>query len=425
MADTAATSPAIEGFHSRTFASLAHRGFRLYLTGQGVSLVGSWLQAAAVRWLVFELSGSETLLGLVETAALLPGVFVGLIAGVLADRVAPKRMIIVMECGQMLLAVMLAVLVWLGVAQIWQMIVILALGRVCVTFELPSRQIFFYDLVGPSSLSNAIAINSGLFNATRVVGPALAGIFLVTVGAAGCFALNAASFLAAIAAIMAIDLDDKARPLHQRGFDPREIWAGVLYLKHDRRIRWQFLVVASFGVVGMGYDAMVPAFAAKVVGTGVGGYSVLMSSGAIGATAGALMVASRAGRRRKDLIALVGIAVFACSLAAAALLPIWGGASAGTRLAGAAACLLGAGFGAVLLFAASQMIIQLAVPDALRGRVMGVWMIMYSSSVPLGAIWTGMSAQALGVAPVMGASAALCLLMAAGVWAAGVLKPPP
>lgn len=426
MADTATTSPVVDGFRSRTFASLSHGGFRLYLTGQGVSLVGSWVQTAAVRWIVFERTGSESLLGLVETASLLPGVFVGLIAGVLADRIAPKRMIIFMECGQMLLASLLAVLVWLGTVQIWQMIVILALGRVCVTFELPSRQIFFYDLVGPTTLSNAIALNSGLFNATRVIGPALAGIFLVTVGAAGCFALNAASFLAAIAAMLAIDLDDKARPLDQRGFDPREIWAGVLYLKGDRRIRWQFLVVASFGVVGMGYDAMIPAFASKVVGTGVRGYSLLLSSGAIGATVGALMVASRAGRRRKDLHALLGIAIFAGSLAAAALLPLWaGGSLQRIRLAGASACMLGAGFGAVLLYASSQMIIQLAVPDALRGRVMGVWMIMYSSSVPLGAMWTGMAAQALGVAPVMAASAALCLIMATAAWGCGVIKPPP
>ncbi len=425
MADPATTSPALEGFRARTFASLAHSGFRLYLTGQGVSLIGTWLQAAAVRWLVFELSGSETLLGVVETASLVPGVFVGLIAGVLADRIAPKRMIILMECGQMLLAFLLALLVWLGAAQIWQMILILAVGRVCVTFELPSRQIFFYDLVGPATLSNAIALNSGMFNATRVIGPALAGIFLVTVGAAGCFALNGASFLAAIAAIMAIDLDNKARPLHQRAFDPRDIWAGIGHLRSDRRMGWLFLVVASFGVVGMGYDAMIPAFAAKIVGTGVGGYSVLMSSGAIGATVGAILVASRAGRRRKDSTALLGIVIFACSLAAAALLPWWaGGGWHSFRLAGASACLLGAGFGAVLLYASSQMIIQLAVPDVLRGRVMGVWMIMYSSSVPLGALWTGMTAQRIGVAPVMGASAALCLLMAAAATWSGVIKPP-
>ncbi len=426
MPDPATTSPPRDGLRSRTFASLAHSGFRLYLTGQGVSLVGSWVQTAAVRWLVFERTGSESLLGLIETASLLPGVFVGLIAGVLADRIAPRRMIIIMECGQMLLAALLALLVWMGTVQIWQMIVILALGRVCVTFELPSRQIFFYDLVGPTTLSNAIALNSGLFNATRVIGPAIAGILLVTAGAAGCFALNAASYLAAIGAIMAIDLDDKARPLRQRGFDLREIWAGVMYLRHDRRIRWQFLVTATFGVVGMGYDAMIPAFASKVVCTGVRGYSLLLSCGAIGATVGALLVASYAGRSRKDLIALLGIAIFACSLALAALLPLWaGGGSQRIRLVGASACLLGAGFGAVLLYASSQMIIQLAVPDALRGRVMGVWMIMYSSSVPLGAIWTGMAAQSLGVAPVMAASALLCLIMAAAAWTLGVIKPAP
>ncbi len=408
-----------------TFASLSNKAFRLYLCGQGVSLMGSWLQAAAVRWVVYERTRSETLLGVVETASLLPGVFVGLIAGILADRITPRRMVLLMECGQMALAFLLAVLVWCGVIEIWQLIVILALGRVCVTFELPSRQVFFYEMVGSEILPNAIALNSGMFNATRVIGQAVAGVLLLALGAAGCFLLNGMSFLAAIAAIAAIPVDDRA-PHRKTALASRETLAGLGYLRQDRRMRAQFLVVALFGLVGMGYDAMLPAFAAKVLGSGVEGYSVLLAAGAIGATAGALLAARLGATDRKDRLTIGGIAIFAFFLGSAALLPWWTApASQPARLAAASACLVGAGFGAVLLYSSSQMIIQLAVPDQLRGRVMGIWMIMFSSSVPLGALWTGRAAQSLGVTRVMAFSAVLCGLLALVAGAAGVLRPPP
>ena len=204
MAQPRRSSSLFRSVRTRTFAALGHPGFRRYYLGQGVSLVGTWLQAAAVRWLVFDQTQSEFMLGVVEVASLMPGLLVGLVAGALADRVAPLRMIVLMECGQMVLAFLLAVLVGLDVVQIWQMAVILALTRICVTFELPSRQVFFYELVGPEILPNAIALNSGLFNATRVLGPALAGVCLTTLGATGYFALNGVSYVAAIAALLSI-----------------------------------------------------------------------------------------------------------------------------------------------------------------------------------------------------------------------------
>ncbi len=147
--DSATSIDIVRSVRSPTFVALDHPGFRRYYIGQGISLVGTWLQAAAVRWLVFDQTHSEFMLGVVEVASLTPGILVGLYAGALADRVVPVRMIVLMEFGQMMLAFLLSVLVGLGVVQIWQMIVILALARICVTFELPSRQVFFYDLVGP------------------------------------------------------------------------------------------------------------------------------------------------------------------------------------------------------------------------------------------------------------------------------------
>jgi MFS family permease len=410
---------------ARTFEALGHPGFRRFYVGQGISLIGTWLQSAAVRWLVFEQTRSEYLLGVVEVAALMPGLLVGLVAGAIADRVTPLRMILLMECGQMVLALLLAALVAAGAAPIWQMAVILALTRICVTFELPSRQVFFYELVGPETLPNAIALSSGLFNATRVIGPALAGVGLLYLGAAGCFALNGLSYVAAIAAVLSIRLERPERTQPHATFTAREVLGGLRYLKHDRRVLSIFLLVTFFGVVGMGYDAMVPAYTQRIVQAGVSGYSLLMSCGGIGATVGAVFVASLGRHGRRDRWVIFGMLIFAGFLAGAALIPAWV-ASRGTsdlRLWAAAACLLGAGFGAVVFYASAQTIIQLDAPDHLRGRIMGVWMIVFSGSVPLGALWTGRAAVRFGVDTIMAFSAGLCVITGLAASASGVLSP--
>jgi MFS family permease len=424
MVESTIRTSALGSTISRTFVALGHPGFRRYFIGQGISLVGTWLQAAAVRWLVYERTGSEFMLGIVEVASLLPGIMVGLFAGALADRIAPLRMIVLMECGQMALAFLLSLLIWLQVVQIWQMALVLALARICVTFELPSRQVFFYELVGPEILSNAIALNSGLFNATRVLGPALAGLGLTLLGAAGCFALNGVSYLAAIAAVLSIRL--VSRPIHREALTFNSVLGGLRYLRNDRRIRAQFVLVALFGLVAMGYEAMVPAYARRIVRTGVQGYSALLACGGIGATVGAFIAASLASMRRKERLTILGMICFGCALACAATLPAWlpGTAPSWARVSAGAACLMVAGVGAVFVYSSSMMLIQLAVPDHLRGRVMGIWMIVYSGSVPLGALWTGRVAQSWGVAFVMGLSALLCMLMASFVMGTRVLAAP-
>jgi MFS family permease len=426
MPDNGPTSRVFRTLRSSTFAALENPGFRRYYLGQGISLTGSWLQQAAVLWLVYQQSQSERDLGIVQMASVLPGLFVGLFAGALADRILARRMIILMECAQMALAFLLAALVGLGIVQMWQMATILAIARVCVTFELPSRQVFFYELVGPEVLSNAIALNSGLFNATRVLGPALAGVALGLVGATGCFALNGASFIAAIAAVLSIRHVSRPRPLGQSVFRPEVIFGGLGYLRTDRRIFTQFALVAFFGFVAMGYEAMVPAYATRIVRTEVGGYSLLMACGGVGATVGALVVASLGGMRRKERLSLLGMVIFGIALASAAFAPTWllAHAPEWVRVAAGAICLLTAGFGAALFYSSSMTLIQLEVPDQLRGRIMGIWMIVFSGSVPLGALWTGIVAEKYGVGFVMGLSALVCIVTAFVVMVSGLLSAP-
>jgi len=409
---------------SPTFAALAIPEFRRFYIGQGVSLVGTWLQTAAVSWIVFDMTRSERMSGIVDACGLLPGLFVGLLAGALADRVVPRTMVIAMQVGQMLLSFLLGALVGLGVVQIWQMALILALTRVCVTFEMPSRQVFQYDLVGRETLTNAIALNSGLFNASRVIGPALAGICLARFGATACFVLNGVSYLAAIGALLTIHV--RRKPHHVEPGGLKAVLGGFAFLKGDRKAATLFRLMAAFGIVGMGYMALIPAYAQRVVHTGPMGFSLLLAGGGLGATAGALLVASLGGLRRKEVLVLSGITVFAAFLAAAGILPAaaaraW---SPAASLLTASGCLFGAGFGAIVFFSATQTLIQTTVPDHLRGRIMGIWMIAYSGSVPLGSLWAGELANRYGVALVIEISAAICFAMVLYVLASGALIHP-
>ncbi|HEV3120956.1 MAG TPA: MFS transporter [Isosphaeraceae bacterium] len=407
-----------------TFAALRIPEFRRFYIGQGVSLVGTWLQTAAVSWIVFDMTRSERISGIVDACGLLPGLFVGLVAGALADRVVPRTMVIAMQVGQMLLSFLLGALVGLGVVQIWQMALILALTRVCVTFEMPSRQVFQYDLVGRETLTNAIALNSGLFNASRVIGPALAGLCLARFGATACFVLNGISYLAAIGALLTIHVARKPHHVEPGGL--KAVMGGFAFLKGDRKAATLFRLMAAFGIAGMGYMALVPAYAQRVVHTGPLGFSLLLAGGGLGATAGALLVATLGSLKRKEVLVLGGITVFAAFLAAAGLLPtaaarVW---SPAASLLVASCCLFGAGFGAIVFFSATQTLIQTTVPDHLRGRIMGIWMIAYSGSVPLGSLWAGELANHYGVTLMIEISAVICFGMVLYVLASGSLIHP-
>jgi MFS family permease len=241
--------------------------------------------------------------------------------------------------------------------------------------------------------------------------------------------LNGVSYLAAIAALLSIRPERPPQSQPHATFTFREVLGGLHYLWGESRIRALFLLVSVFGIVGMGYEAMTPAYTRRVVQTDVEGYSLLLACGGVGATLGAFVVAWLYKSRRKEQGAIAGMIVFAGFLAAAALLPLWtrpfGPAPAQLRLPIAAVCLLGAGFGGAVFYSSAMTTIQLAVPDHLRGRVMGIWMIVFSGSVPLGALWTGRAALSFGVGPIMVLSAIVCIVVGLVVLASGVLNPHP
>jgi MFS family permease len=333
-----------------------------------------------------------------------------------------------MLVAQTLLAALLATLMFCDSVGIWQLALILAVNRVCVTFEMPSRQVMLYQVVGRAHLMNAIALNSGLFNASRVMGPALAGGILAAWGATACFALNAVSFMAAIVAVATIRIRPRAIG---EGSDPepsssngREspLLGGLAYLRNHRRVGAVFGMMMAFGLVGMGYQALVPAYAQKVLHQGPQGYSLLLSSGGLGATLGALLVASLGRLERKERLAIAGVLIFAIALALAGVVPeaLARSGAHGFRLTAGCGSIFIAGFGAILFYSTAQTLIQLAVPDALRGRIIGLWLIGFSASVPAGSLTAGWLGQRIGVERVMVVAALLCgllaLVMQVGGW---------
>ena len=397
--------------------------YRWFYAGQGASLIGTWSQAAAARWIVYEITRSERAVGIVDAVEVLPGVVVGLFAGAVADKVSGRLMLSAMQVGQAVLAFALAIMVGAGKVEIWQMAVLLASSQVFVTFEEPSRQVFQRHLVGRSALGHAIALETGLFNASRVLGPALAGICLSLLGQASPFAINGASFLAAFLILMLIRTPHG--PENDTEESPNEVGiaAGFQYVWHDRRVLRIFLLLAFFGVAGLGYTALVPAYAQNLLKASTGGYSALQVGGGIGSTLGAIAVAAVATARRRDLLVVGGMVVAGLALVLAGLAPGW--LDPKLRLPVAVALMFINGAGTIAVFATAQTLIQAAVPDAIRGRVVGLWMIVFSASAPIGSLCSGTLAEALGVVPIMVTSGLICVVVGTIVFLSGTLIPSP
>ena len=419
MANVASSTAAEPG----PYSILVHNpAYRWFYAGQGASLIGTWSQAAAARWIVYEMTKSERTVGIVDAIEVLPGVVIGVFAGAVADKVSSRMLLSATQVGQSVLAFVLAFLVGTGHIQIWQMALLLAFAQVFVTFEEPGRQVFQRQLVGRSSLSHAIALETGLFNVSRVFGPAVAGLCLSLLGQASPFAINGVSFLAALAILILIRLPSKPEdePVEEKE-DEVGLAAGFSFVWQDRRILRIFMLLAFFGMAGLGYTALVPAYAQKLLKSSTRGYSALQVGGGVGSTLGAFLVAWVAANKRRDLLVVGGMVVAGLSLVLAGLAPGVLGAKLG--LYAAVALMFINGAGTIAVFATAQTLIQAAVPDAIRGRVVGLWMIVFSASAPIGSLFSGIFAQALGVVPIMVASGLLCVVVGAMVFLSGTLIP--
>ena len=390
----------------RAFSALRHRNFRLFWLGQLVSLSGSWLQVAAMQWLIYRLTGSAFALGWVSFLATLPIVPVSLVGGAIVDRVPKRKLIVGTQVGLMIQALLLALLTFTGLIEVWHIVVLQFMFGVLSAIDMPARQAFVVELVGKDDLQNAIALNSAIFNGARAVGPAIAGVLIATLGEAGAFAVNGFSYIAVIAGLLMMRIQDVAAEREKASLGSK-MMEGFRYLLHQQVLVALITLMACIGFFGMTHITLMPVFARDVLGVGAGYYGLLLAAIGIGAVAGALAVATlRPGRRSIWLFAgTMGLAV---SLVAFAL---------SSQFVVAFAALIAAGAGFISTQALINTLVQVTVEDRLRGRVMSIYSLMFVGSQQVGALAAGAGAQLVGAQVTVAAGAIVTAVFAIGLFA--------
>ena len=390
-----------------------HRNYRLFFSGQAISLVGTWMQQVAQAWLVLELTHDPVWLGVVAAAQFLPVMVLGLFAGVAADALPKRRILIMTQVSMMILAAVLAALVISGVVQVWMILVLAFLLGIANSVDMPVRQAFAIELVGREDIGNAVALNSAMFNGARVIGPAAAGLAIAAFGVGPAFAINALSFLAVIIGLRMMDDSDLqvptriARPESARAV-VRNLREGLAYVRRTEIVLLAVLVVGSVATVGMNFGVLIPAFAQNELGSGAAGYGFLMAASGVGSLLAAVRLVF-GGRPRAIRLVQGTLLLGAASLALAATreFPL------------ALGLMVLVGFGSIFMAATGNATIQLAVPDHLRGRVMSVYTTVFSASVPIGGLAMGAVASVFGAAAAIALGGALTLLIGAGAFAWG------
>ncbi len=384
---------------SDRFRALRHPNFRLYWSGQLVSLVGTWMQSVAQGWLMHRLTSSAFMLGLLSFMQFLPVMLLALWAGVVVDRVDRRRLILVTQCGFLVQATLLAILTTSGHVQPWMLLSLAFLFGIFNAFDLPSRQSFVVDLVGRDDLSNGIALNSAAFNVARIVGPAVAGVLLATIGEQGCFWINALSYVAVLASLLALRL-----PPRQPSPGSRDAVAflreGVSYAWHTPGLRNLLLLLGVCAGIGFQYMVLLPVYARDILRSGPQTYGLMVAAFGIGSLASAVLMTRRLDRWALRRHLLVGLATGGAGLGIFA----WSRVLALTLAGG-----LLAGFGLILYVSSTNVLIQMTTEDRFRGRVMSLYTLLFVGTAPFGALLTGTIAQRAG-APVATSLNAVVLL---------------
>ena len=386
------------------FRTLKYRNFRLFFGGQMISLIGTWMQQIAVTWLVYRLTGSALLLGVVGFATQLPTFLLSPFAGVLADRYNRHRILVLTQCVAMAQAFLLAILTLTGHIEVWSIIALSALLGLINAFDIPTRQSFVLDMIeNREDLPNAIALNSSMFNAARLVGPSIAGLLLAVIGEGLCFLLNAVSFIAVIAALMAMKLPAQ-KPSTQKGGVLQGFKEGLAYVNGFAPIRSILMLVGMVSGFGLPAFVLMPVFAKDIFGGGPNTLGFLMGAIGVGALSGALYLASR-----KRIVGLarwiaLGTTIFASGLIAFAyssILPLSMG------------LLFVIGFGMMVQMASCNTILQTVTDDDKRGRVMSFYTMAFMGMMPFGSLLAGWAASRFG--------SPLTVLISGVICAAGAL----
>ena len=386
-------------FATPLWRSLRQRNYRLYLTGQLVSVCGTWMQQVAQSWLVYRLTGSATLLGIVGFATQIPVFGLGPIAGVIIDRYSPHRVTVLTQSAALVQALLLSLLTLMGWVQPAHIILLGFVLGIVNAFDMPARQALVNQMVDAKDLSNAVALNSSMINAARIVGPALAGIVVAKVGEGACFMINTVSYLAVIMALLAMKLPKKSDESARQFSIAHSLVEGLRYTLATVPIRDVLLLLGLVGFIGMPYMTLMPVFAAEIHKSGADALGLMLGAVGFGALIGALFLAQRAtvlGLGRIIVIVTLGfglgLIVFTVSRVFWLSLVI----------------LMGVGFGWMVLIAASNTALQTLADNEMRGRVMSLFSMMLVGMAPFGSLLAGWLADRIGAPLVVATGGAFC-----------------
>jgi MFS family permease len=382
-----------------------HRNYQLFFAGQLISLTGTWMQSVAESWLIFRLTGSAALLGATSFATLAPVFLFATVGGIVADRADRRRTLLLTQSISMLLPLTLAALTLSGHVRVWHVFVLATCLGITNAFDIPARQSFVFEMVGREDLANAIALNSSMVNGARVVGPAIAGLLVAAVGEGWCFLLNGISYIAVIAGLALMKVPRRPRP-HQRRSAWHDTVDGFRFSTRTSPVRALLILLGLISFAGMPYSVLMPVFAETILGAGPKGLGLLMGASGLGALGGALALLSRRGVRGLGRWVAVSAAAFGVALIAF---------SYSRTFWLSAVLLIPVGAAMMVEMAASNTLLQAMVPDALRGRVMALYSMMFMGMAPFGALFAGWLAERYG-APMTVAIGGIVCVGSAGVF---------
>jgi MFS family permease len=396
----------LEGF-GVMFRTLRYRNYRLFFAGQGVSLVGTWMQQVALSWLIYRLTDSVFLLGIVGFAGQFPTFVLSPFAGVLSDRWNRHRTLVLTQTLSMVQALTLAALVLTGAVAVWH-IILLSLFVGCVNaLDIPTRQSFVIHMIEDKrDLGNAIALNSAMFNGARFVGPSVAGLLIALVGEGICFLLNGLSYLAVIAALLAMNVS-RAAPEKKDTNILQELAEGFRYAYGLKPIRFILMLLALTSFMGVPYAVLMPAFARDILHGGPHTLGFLMSASGVGAFLGALYLASRTSVLGLGKIIPLSAGIFGVGLIAFAF---------SRTFLFSLALMLVVGLGIMIHVASCNTLLQTIVEDAKRGRVMSFFAVAFMGTAPLGSLMAGSVAGLIGITATIAAGGVCCILGALFFW---------
>jgi len=381
-----------------SFSAMRYKDFRLFLTGQWVSLSGTWMHMTAQGWLVYKLTGSPLYLGMVSAASALPILLFSLLGGAVADRVQKRKIIIITQVMSIFPALIIGILVATDSITISLLVALVFMIGTINAFDIPARQSFLMSLTSRDSLMNAVALNSAAFNGSRIIGPVLAGFIISTLGIAACFFINAVSYLAAVAALTRV----KARGEPERTDRSmlKDIAEGMSFLRANKRLMRIVLMVSTFSLFGLPFISQLPIFAAEILGTGASGLGILMGASGFGAFTMAMFLAFKGDIKRKGRFMNIASALFPLGLLAFTY---------SSDFALSAVLMFLVGLAVVAFLTTANSSVQLSAPDGLRGRVMSVYTLLFLGMNPIGHSLLGLLADSMGSAQAVRITSVICL----------------